>query len=79
MGAIDTAKNQREEVLSHAERQRGEMRDEEVRPKAMAQWLRSQGRCMRETADILKELLSTVGEWCKGMTWADLPAEFMSK
>ena len=71
MGAIDTAKNQREEVLSHAERYGGEMRDEEVRPKAMAQWLRRQGRCMRETADILKELLSTVGEWCKGMTWAD--------
>lgn len=68
MGTIDPSLNQWQEILDYIERHKGEMVDAEIEPKAVAQWLRRQGRSMREIANIVGKPLSTVGEWCRGMT-----------
>jgi len=68
MGTIDPAKNQWEEILDYIEHHKGEMTDSDIEPKAIAQWLRRQGRSIRDIANIVGKPLSTVGEWCRGMT-----------
>jgi hypothetical protein len=67
LGGLDPHKDQWTEILGYIKTHTGEMSDTEVDPKMIAQWLRRQGRSMREIADILEKPLSTVGQWCRGM------------
>lgn len=69
MGAIDpVTKNQWEEIIEYVAAHKGEQEDADIEPKAIAQWLRRQGRSTPDIADILKKPKSTVIDWCRGLT-----------
>ncbi len=68
MGTIDPSLNQWEAILGYVDRHKGEQEDAEIEPKAIAQWLRRQGRSTPYIAEILKKPKSTVIDWCRGIT-----------
>jgi len=68
MGTIDPDKNQWAEILTYINRHKGEMEDSDIEPRAIAQWLRRQGRSTPDIANILKKPKSTVIDWCRGIT-----------
>ncbi len=54
-------------VMDYAEKHKDEISDEDVDPKAFAQWLRKKGKSVPEIAAILEKPRRTVQDWVQGI------------